>query len=122
MKYLFIFLVSILAMNGCASKKYSATAEGLRSTISDHKHEIFSCYDEYLKVKPNAHGKMIMEWVVTDVGAAKDFKLTKNPFEDETVYNCCIKNIATWKFPSPPNGQEFVVSYPFLFNVHVGQL
>jgi hypothetical protein len=118
MKNTLILLFPLFVLNACASKKVSPYVQDIQSTIKDHRKDVESCYDSYLKVKPNAQGKMMLKWTIRSDGFAKNIQVANNTFGDETVFSCMANGIKTWKFPTPPKDQEADVSYPFLFNVH----
>lgn len=118
---LFVSL-TLCFLSACTSKPKSSAFKSdfhkeIKLTIKDNQSKILNCYSEYLKVKPNAQGKMMIEWAILDRGTVSEIRIKENPFEDETVFNCIASDMKNWKFPKPAEGKEAIVSFPFLFNI-----
>ncbi|MCB0361465.1 MAG: AgmX/PglI C-terminal domain-containing protein, partial [Bdellovibrionales bacterium] len=42
-------------------------------------------------------------------------KVVSNSLGSDTVANCLIKRLKTWRFPDPPPDKVGQVTYPFVF-------
>jgi hypothetical protein len=123
MKSLFFTLLVLTLLNACASKKVdsfkgSIDRQALQSTIKTNQPTIEKCYDNYLKIDPDAKGKMVIKWVISEKGGVSEITVEKNPFNDDSVFNCIAQDMKNWQFPRPDKGLEAVVTFPFLFNTH----
>jgi TonB family protein len=114
------FIISILGASlslGCAHEALKSalapTKEAFKAVIQNHAPEIRKCYDDRDHTKGDLFGRLVIEWDIGNRG-----KVTKAEVKeslDPAVDSCILKRSKTWKFPEPPAGKTFRVSYPFDF-------
>jgi len=92
--------------------------EAIRRVIREHMAEIRSCYERELQRAPNLYGKLVLEWDIGESGRVERTGVKDNSMESQTVPECILAHLKTWKFPVPPSNQIGRVSYPFVFSSH----
>ena len=91
--------------------------EKIRSTVKDHIGEIKKCYEKALDSKPKLMGKFVFQWTIEPSGNVSEAHIKSSSFKstETEIEKCAIAKFKSWKFPSPPNGEVAIVSYPFSF-------
>lgn len=90
--------------------------EAIRRVIRDHIREIRNCYERELQRSPDLYGKIVLEWDIEDAGRVGRAVVKSNALGNNSVANCILSRLKTWKFPDPPKDQVGRVDYPFVFS------
>jgi outer membrane biosynthesis protein TonB len=90
--------------------------EAIRRVIREHYREIKNCYDRELQRSPDLFGKLVLQWDIEEEGRVSGAVVKNNALGNETVANCIISRLRTWKFPDPPKDQVGRVVFPFVFS------
>ncbi|NJL24562.1 MAG: AgmX/PglI C-terminal domain-containing protein [Calothrix sp. SM1_5_4] len=90
--------------------------EAIRRVIREHIREIRSCYERELQRSPDLYGKIVLEWDIEEGGRVSRCVVKNNALGNDTVANCIVSRLKTWKFPDPPKDQIGRVVYPFVFS------
>lgn len=93
----------------------SIDREAIRRVIQANKSAIRFCYDSALQRDRDLFGKLVLEWDIAEQGRVTRAVVKSSTLNNNSVANCIIKKLKTWKFPEPPPNQVAVVSYPFVF-------
>lgn len=89
--------------------------EAIRRVILANKRVIRNCYEMALARSPDLYGKLVIEWLIEEKGRVARPKVVSNSLGSDTVANCLIKRLKTWRFPDPPPDKVGQVTYPFVF-------
>jgi hypothetical protein len=89
--------------------------EQLASVVKKHTNEMRHCYEQALVRKPTLAGKVVLRWVVKPDGSVAEVEVTENTLKDAGAVECLRSRPPKWRFPKPANGEDVVVSYPFVF-------
>ncbi len=90
--------------------------EAVLKVVTAHLDEVRDCYERELLHNPGLSGKILMEWLIKKNGKVRYAKIKfTNIGHSADIHNCIQAQIVTWKFPKPTNGQEVVVTFPFMF-------
>jgi hypothetical protein len=84
----------------------------IRRIVRAHIDEVRYCYDEGLSHDPELSGSVIVQFVIGSEG-----KVTRSTARSEMegeVPECIAKAVGRWMFPRPADGEDVVVSYPFV--------
>lgn len=90
--------------------------EAIRRVIRDHLREIRSCYERELQRSPDLYGKVVLQWDIEDAGRVGRAVIKNNALGNDSVANCILARLKTWKFPDPPKDQIGRVDFPFVFS------
>ena len=84
--------------------------------IRKNLHRVRSCYEEFLKRRPNTATKVIFVLFITVDGSVEKLMLKESGTVDSDFIACLTKVLEVWQFPPPPNNKSVTVNYPFVFN------
>ncbi len=90
--------------------------EAIRGGIRESRRSIQKCFNEALKRKPTAVGKIEIEWDIEAKGNATHASVRQNQTGDDEFGQCVKKQIEKIQFPQPPKGQLAHVIFPFVFD------
>lgn len=85
-------------------------AEVVRRNIG----QVRFCYEQGLQLNPSLAGRVAVNWTIGSNGGVKTAQVKRTSLKDQSVENCILSRLKTWKFPLPENKAEVKVSYPFL--------
>lgn len=87
----------------------------LRDVIRQHRPKVRVCYERRLKVNNLLQGDVSLK---VKVGSEGQVLLTSasGSLRDREVTSCMERQIRSWNFPSPTNGNCAVVEMPFHFS------
>jgi hypothetical protein len=90
--------------------------EAIRRVIREHLREIRNCYERELQHTPDLYGKVVIEWDIESEGRVARAGIKRDEIGNQSVGDCIVSRLRTWKFPDPPKDQVGRVSYPFVFS------
>ncbi|MGE4131072.1 MAG: AgmX/PglI C-terminal domain-containing protein [Bdellovibrionales bacterium] len=90
--------------------------EAIRRVIREHLREIRTCYERELQRTPDLYGKVVIQWDIEEGGRVSSAGVKRNELGNDTVGDCIVSRLRTWKFPDPPKDQVGRVSFPFVFS------
>lgn len=90
--------------------------EAIRRVIREHIREIRNCYEKELQRSPDLYGKIVLEWDIEEEGRVSRCVVKSNALGNDSVANCIVNRLKTWKFPDPPKDQIGRVIFPFVFS------
>ncbi len=93
----------------------SLTKEEVNASIRANVNLLRKCYVEFLKETPDAKGGLEIHFTVTPTGEASPLSISSNTLGDG-IEDCVKSKIGRIKFPSPRDGNEVSVAYPFSFH------
>ncbi|MFZ4402555.1 MAG: AgmX/PglI C-terminal domain-containing protein [Pseudobdellovibrionaceae bacterium] len=96
----------------------SIDREAVRRVIRANIREIQSCYERELNKLSKGQileGRVLISWTIVAKGAASNVKVANSSIGNKNIENCVRDRLASWNFPSPPDGYSADVSYPFFF-------
>lgn len=92
--------------------------EAVRRVVRHYLYEIRGCYQKELnKIErgQRLEGKVSISWDIVAKGVAKDVRVKSSTLNNRNVENCIRDRLASWEFPSPPDGMTAEVTFPFYF-------
>ncbi len=122
--------ITIIFLIGCANEdkikdkpldppEARIMRHGVRSAIRENMSGYDSCYNELLKRKPNAEGKILLGWDIVEKGAVTNPTIVKSTLKDAKMEKCMLEATQKVAFPAPPKNREMRVGYPFVFTSKV---
>ncbi len=91
------------------------TRSDIDNAIEKQLQEIRSCYENELKNDPELHGRIAVNFVISETGGVKSSKVQKTTLENETAESCVADQIKKIQFPAPKGGGVVIVTYTFVF-------
>jgi TonB family protein len=82
-----------------------------------HQNQIRFCYESELNRSPDLAGKVTVAWTIDGTGAVSIAQVAESGLKNESVENCILQRVRSWKFPEPQGGQEVAITFPWVFNV-----
>ncbi len=76
--------------------------------------QIRFCYEQGLQMNSALSGRVAVNWVIDGSGRVKTARVKNTSLNNQTVEDCILRRLRTWKFPIPEGNQDVPVSYPFL--------
>ncbi len=89
--------------------------EAIRRVILNNRSAIRSCYETQLNRNPNLYGKVVLEWDIDERGRVIRAVINSNDMGTNSVAECVIRLLRTWRFPEMPPDQIGRVLFPFVF-------
>jgi hypothetical protein len=83
-------------------------------TVRDRTPDFRSCYEEALKRRPSATGRVVVRFDITTSGNVKDAINAQQDMADEAIATCVGNAFRTLIFPRPTWGSVSVV-FPIAF-------
>jgi outer membrane biosynthesis protein TonB len=65
--------------------------------MTKHSQEIKDCYHDYLKLKPDLTGSMILRIFINPKGCVHDVKIVNTTISDQTFKNKVLEIVKTWQ-------------------------
>lgn len=90
--------------------------EEILGVIRAQLNQIRHCYEKLLQRKPNASGKINVQFVVGTNGRVSSSKVKSSTIRDGAMTGCVTSVVRRWSFPRPRGGSSVTVNYPFSFN------
>lgn len=90
--------------------------EEILGVIRAQLNQIRHCYEKLLQRKPNASGKVNVQFVVGTNGRVSSAKVKNSTIRDGAMTGCVTSVVRRWSFPKPRGGSAVTVNYPFSFN------
>ncbi len=90
--------------------------EAIRRVIIANRTAIRSCYETQLNRNPNLYGRVVLEWDIDERGRVIRAVINSNSMANNSVADCVLRLLRTWRFPEMPPDQIGRVLFPFVFN------
>ena len=90
--------------------------EEILGVIRAQLNQIRHCYEKLLQRKPNASGKVNVQFIVGTSGRVSSAKVKNSTIRDGAMTGCVTSVVRRWTFPKPRGGSSVTVNYPFSFN------
>lgn len=97
--------------------------EAVGRVIRKNRKQLRSCYDDALEVDSSLKGSVTLGWTINDKGRVVDPKAMSRSLTGngdlqvrETMIQCLVDRVKTWRFLKAPQGEDVTVSYPFTFS------
>ena len=88
--------------------------EAVRRVIQRNLSQVRSCYEFALRRESKQlSGKLVLEWLIAEEGQVLEPKVISNSIGSDTVGQCVIRVLRTWRFPEPPAGVVGKIQFPF---------
>ncbi|MCX4240670.1 AgmX/PglI C-terminal domain-containing protein [Paraliomyxa miuraensis] len=98
----------------------SASVEGaldkdiIRRIVRAHINEIRYCYNEGLQRNEDLAGRVAIQFTVGKEGKVTSSHVSEDSLDDEAVSSCMAEAVGRWMFPRPADGEDVVITYPFV--------
>jgi hypothetical protein len=114
-------LAAVSLLLGCSQSPIQPDVdkEKIRAVVRSHDSEIKECYEKALKKNPSLSGKLVILWTISDSGKVLKAEIKSSDLMSPEVESCTIEKSKKWTFPSPPNDETAVLSYPYTFSPEV---
>ena len=93
----------------------SIDREALARYVRSRKAAILGCYEKELRRFPTLKGKVVVHFVITQLGRASEIAIEEDTMGNEAVASCVKSIIRGWVFPFKPD-VDVPVGYPFVFS------
>ncbi len=90
--------------------------EQVRRVVRSILAQIKNCFDRALVTNSSLEGKVIIYWKVIEQGHVTVSNVKEAPADLQAVGECVARRIKEQRFPEPPGGSYYEVSYPFLMS------
>ncbi len=90
--------------------------EEVKRIIDMHLEEITRCYETALVANPSLMGRVVFEWKILMSGRVGEVSVKSSTLGSPDIHACIQSSIKSWEFPQP-EGNEVIVSYPFIFDI-----
>lgn len=110
------FLLVLASCSSAPKDQISYDKEDVRKTVQDNIKELKGCYEVALEEHPKTYGKVVLQWTINDKGTVSEAHVKSSTINEKDFENCLVKRLMTWKFPETPEGQNAVITYPFVFS------
>ncbi len=115
-KYLIVFIFCLL------SSSFASASEGLENieinrVVKVNLKYVRHCFEKLLQVDSKAHGKLKVNFTIAPTGLVSKVSVVEDTVGDTAFAECVSEKIMRWKFPAPRDGKDFIVIYPFKFNL-----
>jgi hypothetical protein len=90
--------------------------EEVKRIIDMHLEEITRCYETALVANPSLMGRVVFEWKILMSGRVGEVSVKSSTLGSSDIHACIQSSIKSWEFPQP-EGNEVIVSYPFIFDI-----
>jgi TonB family protein len=77
---------------------------------------IKACYQKGLQANPNLQGTVKVKFLIQPSGAIGGAKIEDSSLGNNSVEDCVLTNVKTWRFPQAKGGGSTTVVYPFRFS------
>jgi len=93
------------------------TPDSIREVMQYHSRDVQECYEELLAAKGNKveEGRIMTTFTISPDGFVRNAKVVKNgtTIKDARLHECVVNVLSGINFPSPPDGREYPIEYPF---------
>ncbi len=97
--------------------KLPFTPDSIREVMNYHARDIQDCYEEMLATKGNKveEGRIQTSFTITPDGFVRNAKVVKQgtTLKNPRLHECVVNVLSGITFPSPPDGREYPIEYPF---------
>lgn len=107
-----VFAISLIVSFSAFAESFR---EEVRGVMKGNLPSISACYSEALKKDASLKGRLVLDWDITDQGAATNVKVKFTDIKSEEIINCVKDHISKFKFPSAPVKSVANINYPFAF-------
>ncbi len=101
---------------GSGPEKLPFTPDTIREVVRAKQPEIERCWEQTLagQEKP-VEGKLQTHFVITPAGTVRQAKVVKKgtTLKNDALHRCVETVLSTMVFPTPPDGKDHPVEYPF---------
>ena len=95
--------------SGCMDK------ELIRKVINGHRDQIRFCYELALQQAPALAGKVSVQFAVAASGFVSTARVENSSARSDSLGDCLVSRVRTWKFPVARQAAGYRVTYPFVF-------
>ncbi len=112
-----IFVIFFISVSS-----YATPAQDLaRSEVKPHLKEVKICFTRLIGQMPGTKGNLVIDWSVSETGAAEKISLNEKQSTiqheaNDPIVNCITDLFKTWKFTPAPKGEDVSTSYLFVFS------
>lgn len=87
----------------------------VRKWMRRHSKELRRCYESALAGNPNARGRIILRFTISETGALTGVSVTRSTFARRDVATCAVDVVRGWRTPFRP-AEPVEVEYPLSFS------
>lgn len=107
------------AQDSSADTRHASASPGLSSdqihtVVAEHRLEVRSCVSQDGLELPSRLD-LVVDFLIGIDGSVIRATMVESNTENTGVDACVLDAVRNFEFPSPDNGREFAVRYPFLF-------
>jgi hypothetical protein len=89
--------------------------EAIAEVVRRNQGQIMFCYEQGLQSSPGLNGRVAVRWTIGAEGQVKVASIESTTLMSQTVEECIVMRLKTWKFPFPQGAVDVSVTYPFVF-------
>ncbi len=88
----------------------------IRRIVRAHINEVRHCYANGLSRRPRMRGRLAIRFTIGSSGKVSASTVSRSSLGDTRVEHCISAAVRRWKFPKPQDGDDVVVTYPFVLD------
>ncbi|MCA9649318.1 MAG: AgmX/PglI C-terminal domain-containing protein [Myxococcales bacterium] len=88
----------------------------IRRIVRAHINEVRGCYNKGLASDPNLAGRLVIQFVIDELGLVASALVAETTLSDPDVGQCIADASKRWKFPKAAGGGKALVKYPFVLS------
>lgn len=104
---------SAIPLGAEASVAQGLDRDQIAAVINRNQGQIRFCYEQGLQSDPTLGGRVAVDFTIGGNGLVKAASVANTTLKSQTVEECILMRLKTWKFPLPEGGADVRVSYPF---------
>lgn len=104
---------SAIPLGAEASVAQGLDRDQIAAVINRNQGQIRFCYEQGLQSDPTLGGRVAVDFTIGGNGLVKAVGVANSTLKSQTVEECILMRLRTWKFPLPEGGVDVRVSYPF---------
>jgi hypothetical protein len=86
----------------------------ISDVINRNMGQVRFCYEQGLQGNPGLAGRIAVAFTIGGNGQVKLANVENTTLNSQTVEECIVMRLKTWKFPLPQGGVDVKVSFPFV--------
>jgi TonB family protein len=105
-----------IVMIGDRSLKIGALSKHAISEVArSHQKDVEDCYTDRGGQHPRSAGRVSLAFTIAPTGSVKQVVVAETTLHDPEVEMCLIAAVRAWRFPTPSDGADVSVIYPWTF-------
>lgn len=110
-----LILLLITTLSASPVVKQTDLQKSLRGVFVKKSKDIQECYEKALKVSPDTHGSVKLEFDLLSGGKVDNAKVrSESTIKNKKLHHCLLDKLRSWQFPKTNKKQSINVIYPLV--------